>query len=269
MLFILAPAVDVALGVACKNIDKSIELDEKAVKRLRKAYSLQHMSKVKIENALENHNIALAKLLTRKVAITQYSLKPFLDVFNKIIRIELDDKLIENSKIEITFPKEKYGNLMIDHNIVIKPFTGKEALVSLLKGGLPGLMIDDSKRNMAIAGKHLRIAESYANNAENICTMTEHIIQEANKVSDLLGALNIILLRAIKNSNDLIHVRGFNKNNYSEEDREILRNTINIAKVIKDIIDSPVLDDDGIINNQLKDCYCFAKDFYMRLNEGI
>ena len=84
-----------------------IELDEKAVKRLRKAYSLQHMSKVKIENALENHNIALAKLLTRKVAITQYSLKPFLDVFNKIIRIELDDKLIENSKIEITFPKEK------------------------------------------------------------------------------------------------------------------------------------------------------------------
>ena len=91
------------------------------------------MSKVKIENALENHDIALAKLLTRKVAITQYSLKPFLDVFNKIIRIELDDKLIENSKIEITFPKEKYGNLMIDHNIVIKPFTGKEALVSLLK----------------------------------------------------------------------------------------------------------------------------------------
>ena len=247
MLFILAPAVAVALGVACKNIDKSIELDEKAVKRLRKAYSLQHMSKVKIENALENHDIALAKLLTRKVAITQYSLKPFLDVFNKIIRIEL----------------------MIDHNIVIKPFTGKEALVSLLKGGLPGLMIDDSKRNMAIAGKHLRIAESYANNAENICTMTEHIIQEANKVSDLLGALNIILLRAIKNSNDLIHVRGFNKNNYSEEDREILRNTINIAKAIKDIIDSPVLDDDGIINNQLKDCYCFAKDFYMRLNEGI
>lgn len=64
------------------------------------------MSKVKIENALENHDIALAKLLTRKVAITQYSLKPFLDVFNKIIRIELDDKLIENSKIEITFPKE-------------------------------------------------------------------------------------------------------------------------------------------------------------------
>ncbi len=41
------------------------------------------------------------------------------------------------------------------------------------------------------------------------------------------------------------------KNNYSEEDREILRNTINIAKAIKDIIDSPVLDDDGIINNQL------------------
>lgn len=40
MLFILAPAVAVALGVACKNIDKSIELDEKAVKRLRKAYSL-------------------------------------------------------------------------------------------------------------------------------------------------------------------------------------------------------------------------------------
>ena len=91
--------------------------------------------------------------------------------------------------------------------------------------------------------------------------MTEHIIQEANKVSDLLGALNIILLRAIKNSNDLIHVRGFNKNNYSEEDREILRNTINIAKAIKDIIDSPVLDDDGIINNQLKDCYCFARIF--------
>lgn len=268
-MLIFAPVIAVGLGLACKNIDKSIEIDEKALKRLRKAYSLQYASKFQVEAQLKEYDQALERLLTRKISITQYSLKPFVTLYEKIINIELDDKLISRTQIDLTFPSEKYGSLMVDHNIKIQSFTGKEALVSLLKGGITGLMVDESKRDLLIAGKHLKIAEAYASNAENIGTMLHHIIDEAGKISTLLGALNIFLLKAIKASDELIDLRGNDKRNYTEDDREILRNTINIAKAIKDIIDSPVIDENGKITEQLKSSYQFAQDFYKLLNRGV
>lgn len=268
-MLILAAPVAVALGIACKNIDKSIELDEKALKKLRKAYNLQHASKAKVEILLREYDNALEKLLMRKLSVTQYSLKPFVEIYNKLIKIQFDTTLLDNTSLNLTFPTEKYGTLMIDHNIKIQSFTGKEALISLLKGGITGLMVDESKRELLIAGKHLRIAEAYARNAENINIMLEHTIKEVDKISSLLGALNIFLLKAIKTSNELISKHGDNKNLYNEFDREVFRNTINIAKAIKDIIDSPVIDSDGQLTEQLNKSYKFAEDFYMVLNRGV
>lgn len=268
-MIIFAPAVIAAIGIACKNIDKSIELDEKALKRLRKAYNLQHESKLKIEKTIEQHDKALEKLLNRKLSITQYSLRPFVDVFSKIKKVEFDDALIKKAQINLTFPKEKYGNLMVDHNIIIQPYTGKEAIVSLLKGGFTGLMVDESKREVIIAGKHLRIAEAYASNADNICMMLNHIIDEANKISDLLASLNLFLLKSIKLVDQLIDTIGYDKYKYTTQDREIIKNTINIAMAVKDIIDCPVIDEEGNITEQLANSYKFAYEFYMIINGSI
>lgn len=99
--------------------------------------------------------------------------------------------------------------------------------------------------------------------------MLNHIIDEANKISDLLASLNLFLLKSIKLVDQLIDTIGYDKFKYTTQDREIIKNTINIAMAVKDIIDCPVIDEEGNITEQLANSYKFAYEFYMIINGSI
>ena len=50
---------------------------------------------------------------------------------------------------------------------------------------------------------------------------------------------------------------------------ELSKNTINIVMAVKDIIDCPVIDEEGNITEQLANSYKFAYEFYMIINGSI
>ena len=79
----------------------------------------------------------------------------------------------------------------------------------------------------------------------------------------------MFLLKSIKLVDQLIDTIGYDKYKYTTQDREIIKNTINIAMAVKDIIDCPVIDEEGNITEQLANSYKFAYEFYMIINGSI
>ena len=102
--------------------------------------------------------------------------------------------------------------------------------------------------------------------AETAAVSLEAIADGADKISDLLSKLNALFMQSINYTNDIIDERGFDRSNYDAEDRKALMTCMNIAKTIKEIIDSPVIDGDNNISKESKRVIKIGNAYIKELN---
>lgn len=245
------------LGSGLYGAEKSMQIDSRTRKRYAKAFAMEQEAHRLVEVKKQAADNAMKKLSNRKRSILITSMQNFVAVYGKLMKIDFrDDKMLAVLNQQSFSPKE----IQIINAVAqtaVRPMTDKEIAVSILKGfgvfGLGNAFINDSERELQMAGAQLRSSRVVYSQAENLAAVLDGVIDSCNKVSDLLPKLNRLFMQAITYSDELIVAKGMDRAAYTENDRKAFCSCINLAVTLKKIIDAPVLTDEGKVTQETKE----------------
>lgn len=237
------------LGYAFYKTEQGSQMDAKAQRKYAKAMTRQLEAEALLKEKKENADAALIKVANRKRAIVATSMYQFLDVYERIIKIDFQGS-DEIKKISaITLIPEEVAHIKTIAQTAVKPMTDREVVVTLLKGtvlfgGLGGIgysIAKDAERNLKAANAQLRMAEVAYKEAEAIGVSLDTVVDRANALAGLLARLNLLFMRSIQHTTEIIDRNGYSRTAYNQDDRKALMSCINIASTMKKIIDEPVI----------------------------
>lgn len=241
------------LGYAFYKTEQGSQMDAKAQRKYAKAMTRQLEAEALLKEKKENADAALIKVANRKRAIVATSMYQFLDVYERIIKIDFQgsDEIKKISAITL-IPKE-VAHIKTIAQTAVKPMTDREVVVTLLKGtvlfgGLGGIgysIAKDAERNLKAANAQLRMAEVAYKEAEAIGVSLDTVVDRANALAGLLARLNLLFMRSIQHTTEIIDRNGYSRTAYNQDDRKALMSCINIASTMKKIIDEPVITPNG------------------------
>ena len=239
--------VATAVVKTCYDITKSLELDEKALKKYSKAFEMNEEAKLLVKKKEEFTDKRLANVAKKKRAIIQDTVPRFVEAYGKIQKIEIEDKQKAN-ELALKKSAQDLGVLNTISAISIKkPFTEQELLCGLLLKGIGNVMVMDSKRYLSAANSQVSSANVVYSQAQSIGEVYDAIVARADRISNLLMAMNALFVKSIAQTERVINANGLNVRNYSEYDKGVLMTCVNIAGAVSDIIDVPVVDNNGVL----------------------
>lgn len=244
MLMFAAPLLVGVIGKTLYDANTSIKMDERARKKYERAYRLEMDAKNMLD--LKKHEIhqALKKTIDRKRIILEKSLLIFLNIYHQLKYFELSDKdFFKNNNLPVL--TNRTVKSIQDMAIVAQvPLTDAEEWSAVITGGLGKGMITESQRRLKAANATLECAKTTLQVAENISESVDIIITISNRIADNLAILNAFLLKGLPRANQIINYYKINKDWESEQDLTYLRIVFNIARVLQDIVDCPIIGSD-------------------------
>lgn len=254
---------------AFRGANECMKIDERAKKKFARAYERQAEANDLVNKKNKQAEIALKKVINRKRGILSSSMRNFLTVYEKIIKINF---------LQSQGMKELEGNIITADNlksiqgmtaISMRPMTDMELIGTFLGGGggvgIGHAMIEDSKRNLSLANKQLRASEVVYSQAENLSLIIDTLTERSEKIANLLAKLNMLFIKSINHTNQIIDKNGFDRNNYTENDRKALMTCMNIASTIKKIIDVPLVDKQGQLAKETMEAINIGNQFLNKL----
>ena len=233
------------------------------------AYSLIETANRKLKSQSEKTESTLMKLANRKRGIMSSSLPKFIEVYEKIKRIEFEDVDLSDDSKALIIQSENINaiNKMISVSGV--QLSDKEIigtyLFSIEYGGLFGAIKKDAKINLDLAYTRSNEAEVIAHNIDTARIAIEAIIAKAERFLKLLAQMNMLFLKSLQYTSELIERNGYNKRNYSVEDKKALMNCMNFAKAVKDILTVPLFDSDGKVSQQINQALETGNEYISQL----
>jgi len=228
--------------------EKSSKIDEKALKKYAAAFEKNEKAKQMVQEKAEYLDKRLMNVAKKKKAIINISVPRFAEVYSQIQKLniqigEKDPLLLKN------LPQES-GRILNELTISCqKPLTNQELICGYLnpfRGGfLSEMMVKESERFASAARNQMSMANVVYSQAETACTVYDGIIGRADRLAALLAALNILFLKSIEKTQETIDLRGTYIGNYSETEKGILMTCVNFAVAIADILQIPVVSQDG------------------------
>lgn len=233
--------------------DKAMQMDSKAQRKYAKAMTRQLEAEALLKEKKENADAALIKVANRKRAIVATSMYQFLDVYERIIKIDFQESDEIKKLNAITLILEEVTHIKTMAQTAVKPMTDREIIVTLLKGtvlfgGLGGIgysIAKDAERNLKAANAQLRMAEVAYKEAEAIGVSLDTVVDRANALAGLLAKLNLLFRQSIQHTTEIIDRNGYSRTAYNQDDRKALMTCINIASTMKKIIDESVITPNG------------------------
>lgn len=254
---------------AFRGANESMKIDERAKRKFARAYERQAEANALVKKKNEEADAALRKVINRKRGILASSMKDFLTLYEKIIKIDF---------LESQGMKELHGNIIAANGlksmqgmvaVAMRPMTDMQLIGTFLGGGggvgIGHAMIEDSKRNLSQANKQLRAADVVYSQAENLSSIIDIMIQRSNQMAGLLARLNLLFIKSIKHTNQIIDKNGFDRNNYTQDDRKALMTCMNTASAIKKIIDVPLIDRQGQLAKETMEAINIGNQFLNKL----
>lgn len=247
---------------ADKNNARATKINTKAFTRIATADAKVHS----LEQLAEQ---SILKLANRKKGILQTSIKNFLELYEQIIKIDFEPgdgiKELENLSLSPT----QVGELKAMTQGASLALTDGQILTSFLISGIPGLIVKESEYNVSLAQMRNKQSLVIESEAETICTYLESISIHTNRILDLLTKLNVLFVKVIKTTQTIIENNGFNRANYSIQDKESLMTCINFASAIKNILDAKLLDTESEISQEALECIKNGNNFLQQINQLI
>ena len=228
------------------SANKSLEMDSRALKKYGKAFEVAEEAKILIQKKESLADKRLANVVKKKRAIIKNTIPKFVNVYGVIQKVEINNKQILN---EISFLNDN-DKLESINNLTVytkKNFSDKELVCSFITKGFAKMMEMDSERYLSAANNQLRAANVLYSQSESIGAIYDSIIARADRISNLLVAMNALFLRSINETASTIEKNGPNVQNYTDYDKGVLMTCANIACAISDIINVPVIDQNGNI----------------------
>ena len=239
--------VAAAVVKTCYDLNKSVEMDERALKKYSKAFETNEEAKLLVKKKAEFTDKRLANVAKKKRAIIQNTVPRFVEVYGKIQKIELENK----QKVNELALRKNVQSLAALNTIssisVKKPFTDSELVCGWLLKGIGNVAVMDSERYLSAANSQVRSANVVYSQAQSVGEVYDAIVARADRISNLLMAMNALFVKSCTETERVINANGLNVRNYSEYDKGVLMTCVNIAGAVSDIIDVPVVDEKGVL----------------------
>ena len=252
----LTEALIVTAGKVVYDMHKSDKLNEQAERRSKKSFSRIADAQIAQKEAEEEMNNAVLRLTNRKRAILSTSMKDFLEVYEKLIKINFleSDGVRELGEFTPAVVEDLHTQISAAQNMPQMPVITKNVVVGWLLGGLFGAVsssiVDDSKRNLDLARMQSRQADVIAQQSKGVSLAYQAVTERASSMTEVLTKLNMLFVRGVRYTGALIEERGGDKRNYTLEDRKSLALCVNLAGAVKSILDAPIIDREGKITQK-------------------
>ena len=261
----------VATGVATTVYDlwKADKYEKQARSVNYEAFSTVESAARELRVQYERTEQIMLKLANRKRGIMSGSLPKFLEVYRKIIKIDFQDveKVDESAILVLQEDSIRDINQMISVSGV--SMSDKEIigtyLFSLKYGGVSGAIKKDAKINLDVAYTRSDEADVIASQTRTARIALEGIEGKADAFLKLLAQVNPFFLKSIQHTEEIIESNGFNRMNYTVDDKKALMNCINFAKAVKDILEAPLFDADGKVSQQVGHALSAGDEYLKKL----
>ena len=238
------------------DVVKSDKIEAKALAKSEKAYAIKTESDMKLKASNENLNNATLKLVNRKKAILVTTMKRFVDLYERIMKIQftesegiyellnVSNSTVSNLSVQINAVQDLGSDSFFTKNVVVGLFTGG------ILGALSSSMIDDAENKYNQA--KLQLSNAYVAKEHNDTIILAHnaFIKRIDSMTSILTILNQKFFKYINDSEKIIDKNGYDRCLYSSEDRRLLATSINVAGAIKSIIDAPIIDENGELTKE-------------------
>lgn len=260
-----------AVGVLAKTFysaNKSLKMDENALKKYAKAFERSEEADLLVRKKSEFADKRLMNVAKKKRSIVQSTVPKFVDVYGQIQKIELEKKTAVN-EIAIRDNVRKLAVLDALSVSTKKDFTDKEFVCGLITKGFTKLMEMDSERYLSAANSQMRAANVVYSQSESIVAVYDAIIARADRISNLLMAMNALFIKSINETSLVIEKNGLDVRNYNSYDKGVLMTCVNIAVAISDIIDVPVVNEDGQICESAMEMIATGERYLEKMNQAV
>ncbi|OUQ56199.1 hypothetical protein B5E58_11025 [Tyzzerella sp. An114] len=250
------------------SVNKSSNMDAKALEKYAKAFSISKEAEVLVQKKAEFTEKRLLNVAKKKRAIVEHTVPKFVEVYGKIQKIELGESSLKND----IMIKSNIKNLGVINSLSIvckKEFTDKELLCGWIFKGIGGLMEMDSQQYLSAANSQVRAANVIYSQSRSIIEVYDAIVQRADRIAKLLVSMNVLFLGSISKTNDIINKNGLDVKKYSEYEKGVLMTCVNIACSISDIINVPVIDENGNISEAANEMIATGENYLEKMNKLI
>lgn len=117
------------------------------------------------------------------------------------------------------------------------------------------------------AKSNLEKAKTFREQAEGICATLRVIRSRANQLYDLLSNLNTPLIELNADMRSIVRNNGTDWNSYSKQDKTQIYKCIQVAQVVKMVLDTSLLTEDGKLHEQSKETLVKGKVFLKEFND--
>ena len=204
----------------------------------------------------------------KKRAILQSTVPKFVNIYSQIQKIELENKTIVN---EISI-RDNVRKLAIWDDLSVsvkKDFTDKELVCGLIVKGFSKMIEMDSERYLSAANSQMRAANVVYSQSESIGEVYDAIAARADRISNLLMAMNALFIRSINETSLTIEKNGLDVRNYSVYDKNVLMTCVNISAAMSDIINVPVVDEKGQICEAAMEMIATGEKYLEKMNQVV
>lgn len=253
------------LGNALYGANKAMKLDEKTIQKYGKAFEKKETAAVKLRKKIEYADKRLINVANKKRAIIQVTYPKFVEVYKRIQKIEIEkSERSDESRFFLAIDNFSKSNQI--QVIAPEAITDKQLVCGLIFRGLGKTMINESERKLSAAKRTMSEANVYKSHMESMEVIYDAIAERADRIARLMIGMNIVFLRAIATTDEIIKKNGTNLRNYSEFEKGVLMTLVNIADAMSECIGLPVIDEKGQLYEAAVEMIQKNEEFLQKMN---
>ena len=250
-MIIEAVLASTLVGGLFSQVNSSMEIDEKAMKKNIKAFTKMAESENKLKRCQQNVVDKLIICAKRKKGILSAHVKMFEEQFEMIRKVEFKSGQGIEEIEKIDELKKKIDQSIsvegINYNTSLRT---PQTLVAFALFGIGGLMIKESEMSLKAASKTVAQSNAVAAQVDSICIALDGLAIHVEIVIDLLQRLGVFYMMSIKNMKEIINKNGLVSDKYSKSDIDSINLSFALTKVIYRIINTPLVDVNGTIEQE-------------------
>lgn len=261
----------VGVGIVGSLLNEADNNNERATRMNARAFN--HMGEAKHNLAVQNEKTrkALVKLSNRKKGIMHSSIRKFVNLYERIINVVLDDQDDNLKALCVSMQNESLPSMRQMVNVSGMAMTERELVVNMLfsfkHGGIVGSILKDSEINIQVASMRKRQANTIAAQSENEEVVLRGIYEQAEAFSELLAKLNLLFIKSLQVTEEIITRNGNNRSAYNEDDYKALMTCINLAKAVKTVVDAPLFEENGEISQVVQEATAIGQKYLNAISE--
>ena len=210
--------------------DKSNKMDAQALAKRSKAFTKEAEARDLVYQKRSTAEKKMQNVAKKKRAIIESTLPRFVEVYQKIQKIDLT--ISDKNELAVYNQFQKSNAIQAMQVVIQKPLTD-------------GQLITESKRNLSAAKSQLSAANVVYSQAQSVAEVYDAIIGRAERIASLLMRMNALFLGSVFETEKVITQNGTNAKAYNQQDMGILMTCVNLAGAMSEIINIPVLDENG------------------------